>query len=119
MQFWPISCLVKNFKSKPFIVGLFCGTAKPKPLDEYLNNFVDELSDLLKNGFNFNNKIYIIKVYSFICDAPAKAYIKCIKSHGGYRACDKCTENGEYHGRVTSKYKIKTSNRYIFSSSRR
>lgn len=101
IQFWPISCLVKNFESKPFIVGLFCGTAKPKPLDEYLNNFVDELSDLLQNGFNFNNKIYIIKIHSFICDAPTRAYVKCIKSHGGYRACDKCTENGEFHGRVT------------------
>ncbi|KAM0735783.1 hypothetical protein ACS0PU_009744 [Formica fusca] len=101
IQIWPISCLVKNFESKPFIVGLFCGTAKPKPLDEYLNDFIDELFDLLQNGFNFNNKIYIIKIHSFICDAPAKAYIKCIKSHGGYHACDKCTENGEFHGRVT------------------
>lgn len=32
IQFWPISCLVKNFESKPFIVGLFCETGKPKPL---------------------------------------------------------------------------------------
>lgn len=43
---------------------------------------------------------YLIKIHSIICDAPARAYIKCIKSHGGYHACDKCTESGEFHGRV-------------------
>lgn len=97
---WPISCLIKNIKSKPFIIGLFCGNAKLKSLDEYLDDFVNELFDLLQNGFHFNHKTYIIKIHSIICDALARAYIKCIKSHGGYHACDKCIENGKFHGRV-------------------
>lgn len=57
VQIWPISCLVKNMKCKPFIVGLFCGNAKPKPLDTYLDDFINELYDLLQNGFNFQNNI--------------------------------------------------------------
>lgn len=44
-------------KCKPFIVGLFCGNAKPKPLDTYLDDFINELYDLLQNGFNFQNNI--------------------------------------------------------------
>jgi len=39
---------------------------------------------------------YTVKVHSLICDAPAKAYIKCIKSHGSYSSCEKCVETGEY-----------------------
>lgn len=117
IQIWPISCLLKNVKSKPFIVGIFCGNAKPKPLDKYLDDFVNELSDLLQNGFNFNNRIYLIKIHSIICDAPARAYIKCIKSHGGYHACDKCTENGEFHGRViylSTNAKLRTDTSFLF-----
>lgn len=31
-----------------------------------------------------------------LCDAPARAFIKCTKSHGEYSSCDKCFETGEY-----------------------
>ena len=51
---------------------------------------------MLHEGFLFENKLYIVKVHSFICDAPARAYVKCTKSHGGYSSCDKCIETGEY-----------------------
>lgn len=32
IQIWPISCLIENIKSKPFIVGIFYGNAKPNLL---------------------------------------------------------------------------------------
>lgn len=66
----------------------------------FLLDFIAELLELLKNGFKFNDRKFKINVHSFICDAPARAYIKCIKSHGGYSSCDKCMEIGEYYGRV-------------------
>ncbi|ODM87811.1 hypothetical protein Ocin01_18871 [Orchesella cincta] len=31
-----------------------------------------------------------------VCDAPAKAYIKCIKGHTGYFGCDKCNVEGTH-----------------------
>ncbi|KAJ7988597.1 hypothetical protein DPEC_G00325200 [Dallia pectoralis] len=31
-----------------------------------------------------------------VCDAPARAYLKCVKGHAGYSACEKCTQEGEY-----------------------
>lgn len=101
LQFWPILCLIKNVQfSRPFIVGIFFGTSKPAPLKDFLDNFVVELGDLLENGFSFGNTNFQISVHSFVCDAPARAYLKCVKGHTGYSACDKCEEVGEFHGRV-------------------
>ncbi len=34
---------------------------------------------------------------AFVCDAPARSFIKCTKTHGGYSACEKCTVSGEYY----------------------
>ncbi|KAJ8977152.1 hypothetical protein NQ317_016819 [Molorchus minor] len=100
LQLWPILGLVKNSVGKPFVIGIFCGASKPKPLNLYLEDFIDEFNSL-RNGFVESNKTYFIECDSFVCDAPAKAFIKCVKSPGGYSCCDKCTEVGEYiNGRV-------------------
>ncbi|KAB0795060.1 hypothetical protein PPYR_11899 [Photinus pyralis] len=100
-QFWPILALVKNFKSKPFVVGIFSGTSKPKPLELFLNDFIEELNLIIHNGFEYNSKVYNISVHSFLCDAPARAFIKHIKSHSGYSSCEKCTNPGKYKdGRI-------------------
>lgn len=32
---------------------------------------------------------------AFICDTPARAFLKCTKGHGGYNACERCTIPGE------------------------
>lgn len=96
LSFWPILGLIKNIKSKPFVVGIFCGTSKPVPLELFLEDFIKEMLELMNVGFEFNKKYYKIKIHSFICDAPAKAYIKCIKPHNGYASCDRCTEYGSY-----------------------
>lgn len=96
-QLWPILGQIKNFECRPFVVALFSGKSKPKPINQYLNNFVIELNNLLQNGFCFNGKFFEIKVHSFVCDAPARAFLKCIKSHTGYSCCEKCTEGGQYY----------------------
>lgn len=96
-QLWPILGLIKNCpEEKPFVIAIYCGNSKPSSLNIFLEDFINELSQLLQEGFLFENKLYTVKVHSFICDAPAKAYIKCTKSHNGYSSCDKCFEAGEY-----------------------
>ncbi|CAH2096791.1 unnamed protein product [Euphydryas editha] len=43
-QLWPILGLLKNnSNARPFVVALFCGRAKPSPLDVFLKQFIDEL----------------------------------------------------------------------------
>ncbi|KAJ8909796.1 hypothetical protein NQ315_015316 [Exocentrus adspersus] len=101
LQLWPILAEVKNVKSSPFAVGIFCGKSKPKPLELYLMDFITEVLHLLEKGFLFQGQKYSVEIHSLICDAPARAYLKCIKSHGGYSSCEKCTDPGEYiDGRV-------------------
>jgi hypothetical protein len=60
-----------------------------------------ELQGLLANGFHFCDIHYECCVHSFVCDTPAKAFIKCIKGHAGYSGCDKCHIEGEWNGKMT------------------
>jgi len=104
IQFWPILCrVVSPFVSEPFVVGLYCGSGKPVNISEYLHDLVSELKvletgGLVVEGINFPVQV---KVSCFICDAPARAYVKQVKLHNGYFGCDKCTQKGEWHGKVT------------------
>ncbi|KAF2892190.1 hypothetical protein ILUMI_13983, partial [Ignelater luminosus] len=93
---WPILEKVANFKSNPFVVAVFCGGAKPSPLTSYLSDFIQELKHLLRNGLLFSEKTYSISIHSFVCDAPARAFLKCIKTHNGYSCYERCLEHGEY-----------------------
>ena len=43
---------------------------------------------------------YSVKLWLMICDAPARAYLKCTKSHTGYYACERCVVEGDYDGRM-------------------
>ena len=70
-------------------------------MEEYLGKFVDEVKLLEINGLSYDNCVYNIRINSFVCDAPARAFIKNIKGHSGYYGCEKCIQEGEYHGKIT------------------
>ena len=100
---WPILCMVVNVElnnSPPFLVGIFCGKEKPSSAKEYMSEFVAETKMLLTEGFIVDSATYTIIIQSFICDAPARAFIKGIKMHSGYSSCEKCTQTGTYDGKV-------------------
>jgi len=102
-QFWPILGLLKNscLISSPFLNGFFSGTSKSSPLHLFLNDFVEGLSNLCNMGLVYEGKTYDVSIHSIVCDAPARAFIKCTKVHSGYSACDRCYESGNYvKGRV-------------------
>ena len=108
-QFWPILGAVVNcceFSaakdcSDPFLVGLYFGYSKPSDVNEFLSDFVSELSLLQKCGVNYCGKQYRLQVHSFCCDMPARAFIKCVTGHSGYGGCDKCEQHGKYVKCVT------------------
>ncbi|CAH0560560.1 unnamed protein product [Brassicogethes aeneus] len=100
-QIWPILGQVKNCPTHPFPIGIFYGNSKPKPLELFLNDFVLEVQNAILEGFNYNKKQYFVKIFGFVCDAPARAFLKRVKNHGGYAACEKCTVYGDFNnGRV-------------------
>lgn len=89
---WPI--LVKFSDFPPITVAIFDGDGKPKDLPAFINPFLDELSDLqdkgLKVGCENEERILPVSVQCWICDAPARSWLKNVKGHGGFNACDRC-----------------------------
>lgn len=63
-------------KIRPMIISIWCGIHKPNSLDEYLTPFVNELNSLLENGVTVNGFVISISVCCFICDSPARAFLK-------------------------------------------
>jgi hypothetical protein len=53
-----------------------------------------------RGGLIVDQKTKTIKIYSFVCDAPARSFIKGIKYPTGYSSCEKCTVHGEHDGKV-------------------
>lgn len=78
-EFWPILCNIYEIpKQDPFIIGIYCGKGKPKDLNAFLNDFVEEMIQLLDNDLyleQFEKRIKIT-IRCFICDSPARAFIK-------------------------------------------
>ena len=98
-QFWPILCqLAIPLISGPFVVGLYSGPTKP-PVT-FLNDFVSELKRLQTHGISVQSNKVKVNILNFVCDAPARAFIKCVKSHSGYSSCEKCSQRGEWEGKV-------------------
>ncbi|KAL7375069.1 hypothetical protein ABVT39_011411 [Epinephelus coioides] len=94
VQFWPNLGMLQCVK-RPVLIALFCGVSKPTSLPEYLRALVNELKQL-KDGFLIGAKTFFVKVSSVVRDAPARSYIKAIKSHTGYSGYDKCIQSGLY-----------------------
>lgn len=86
------------------LIGLFCGNSKPGDINEFLADFVQEAKVLANEGFKLPgvDDVFKAKISCFICDAPARAYIKKIKLHSVYHNCERCEQRGEYtDGKVT------------------
>ncbi|VEN58351.1 unnamed protein product [Callosobruchus maculatus] len=94
-QVYPILCSISG-TSIVEMIGIYYGVQKPQDPNLFLETFISEVTTIINNGFYTNGKLYSIKIKAFICDAPAKAFIKCIKSHTGYSSCTKCLIEGEY-----------------------
>ena len=94
---WPTLCRVMNFQ--PFVVSLFYGYSKPKDVKELLKDLLVELKELETKEIVVNDKTFKLKLRCFICDAPARQFLKCVKSHKGYYSCERCKIKGKtIHG---------------------
>ena len=89
---WPILCAfsVNGKLCRPFTVGLFYGVEKYKQVHEFLEDFVSELRDCKANGLMCRNRRFDVRDHCFICDAPARAFVKNIKQHNGKQPCERC-----------------------------
>ena len=93
-QLWPILSHFCGYQ--PFTIALFFGTSKPTNPMEFLEDFLNEYTLLVRDGLSFNDILYKVKIKAFVCDAPARQFLKCIKPHNGYHGCERCDINGKY-----------------------
>ncbi|KAL1276156.1 hypothetical protein QQF64_035779 [Cirrhinus molitorella] len=104
-HFWPI--LAKFDDAEPFLVALYYGNSKPDPVHDYLCDLVAELQNLMHNGVSHKTKVHKVTLRAFIYDAPARAFLKCIKSHNALHGCERCLSVGtSVAGRVVHLNKV-------------
>ena len=41
------------------------------------------------------NKTITVSIKCFVCDAPARSFLKCVVNHTGYSSCERCEIKGE------------------------
>lgn len=93
---------VENYKIKDLISSLFKNDFLvnapfiPAPFNLFLQQFVQEATELINTGLEHNNVYYKVKIKAVICVALAKSYIKYTKGHSGYRSCTKHNYEGRY-----------------------
>ncbi|XP_057335100.1 uncharacterized protein LOC130673902 [Microplitis mediator] len=97
IQFWPILCKVFHQLDlyKPFPIAIYCGKQKPSSVEGYFRKFVIEMNHLLEFRVTIDNVLFAVSIKGFNCDRPARSFVKCIKGHGGYWACERCEVKGQ------------------------
>ena len=85
------------------MIGIFCGQSKPADLQAYLQDFVEEVKFFETNLLDIpSSKKHIkITIMCFVCDAPARAFLKQTKGHSAYYGCERCAQKGVWKGKVT------------------
>ncbi|XP_065665447.1 uncharacterized protein LOC136086879 [Hydra vulgaris] len=102
ISLWPIlGSIVELEGNNVFPITLFCSSHKPYSLNDYLNDFIQEMKSLEQCGFPCkNSKQYKVVLGAVICDAHARSFIKCIKTHNSYSCCERCTQKGECYNKI-------------------
>ena len=52
--------------------------------------------NLRNDGVEFGGVKLSTEIFSFLCDAPARQFLKAIKGHNGYCSCEQCEIQGLY-----------------------
>ena len=88
MQLWPI--LIATEEIPPLVVALWYGETKPSSIHDFLHKFLEELQRPRNTGLIIKQRQFFVSIKCFICDAPARAFVKQIKYHNGRQSCERC-----------------------------
>lgn len=116
-QFWPVLFSVDQSPgSAPLVAAIFHGSNKPTNTD-FLKPLIDQIKSLEVDGILINNKKFTFRISRVLADAPARSLIKGIRNHNSYEGCERCTQVGEWSGRVvypyTSQYEVRLDINFI------
>jgi len=100
-QLWPILGLLQHrLHTKPFVIGVYYGSSKPSSANAFLTPFIEDYNRVQATGLRVHGLNITVTISTVVCDAPAKAFLKCVKYHNAYSSCDKCNEHGVWRGRT-------------------
>ncbi|XP_072155785.1 uncharacterized protein [Bemisia tabaci] len=86
---------VPDIRHHVFPIAIHCGeNDKPQDAKEFLDPFIDEVTDLINNGVKFKGNLYNFTLKGFSCDCPAKSFILCSIASNGKYSCTKCIQEG-------------------------
>ena len=97
---WPVLCELLLQPKIVFPVVLTFGNSKPKDL-HFLHEVIADLKKLLSDGLPIEDKICKVQLQGIVCDAPAKAMVKCVKLYSGYYGCHRCNQKGVWMHKIT------------------
>ena len=66
---------------------MFSLETKNHNVSQFLKDCSEKV-DELEQDFTVERRLFYLLVKCFICDAPARSFIKQTKGHGGYNGCD-------------------------------
>lgn len=93
------------FETEPFVIGLHCGSSKPRDIFEYMKELVSELK-VLETGLSAEGVSYPVCInvscVTGICDAPARAYIRKTNFSRIMHVTDAINATRKASGRVKS-----------------
>lgn len=99
---WPILGRVESTPSgHVFAIGMFFGESKPEVCSSYLAEFAEEYTAIQRDGFQLFGCTVTLAITTVICDAQARAFVKCVLQYNGKHGCDKCSVVGVWDGRRT------------------
>uniref|UniRef100_A0AAG5DND8 Uncharacterized protein n=1 Tax=Anopheles atroparvus TaxID=41427 RepID=A0AAG5DND8_ANOAO len=76
-NFWPILIGIHEMpKVNTMPIAIYCGDSKPPSANDFLNPLVEELKNILTDGITINEQVVKLSVRAFICDSPARVFIK-------------------------------------------
>jgi len=95
-QMWPIQIRIVNIcDTKPEVVGIYRGPGKPANACDFFKMFVNEVTKIIRDGgIDYEGTKLLIRLRTFIADAPARAFILNHKSHVAFHPCSKCYIKG-------------------------
>ncbi|XP_058064990.1 uncharacterized protein LOC131214671 [Anopheles bellator] len=102
INFWSVLINIHGHPAiNPMPVAIFSAEKKPACLITFLTPLVEELKDLITNGLLTNEHIVDVSVRAFICDSPARAFIKGVMNFNAKHGCLKCEAEGFFEANTT------------------
>jgi hypothetical protein len=94
---WPLLCNVMDVPIPVVLpITITCGNSKPTDT-EYLNEGISEVITGVTDGFNLpDGRILKLRLKHIVLDAQARSLVKRTVQVGGYYACDRCDQRGEW-----------------------